>query len=170
MIKTILAALVLLSSVPTSSLYAKDNNEVRPTIGRVENIAIDDADLVLKARIDTGAGLTSVNAEIVEFKKDAKDNSEKVVFRITGEDGKKKTMERTVIKWINIKKKGDSGHIRRPVVKLDFCLGGKRVEARANLADRTGFLYPVLAGRNLLKAGDYMIDPEQKFMSKPGCK
>lgn len=58
----------------------------------------------------------------------------------------------------------------RPVIKLDFCLGGKKVEARANLADREGFLYPVLMGRNVLKTGDYMIDPQRSFIHEPGCK
>jgi len=94
----------------------------------------------------------------------------KVVFRIVDKDGNKKTMERTIVEWINIKKKGGEGFIKRPVIKLDFCLGGKQVEARANLADRSDFLYPVLIGRNVLKAGDFMIDPEETFTHAPGCR
>lgn len=147
-----------------------DQKETRPVIGTVEYVALDDADLVVKARIDTGAGLASVNAEVIDIKKSSDGAPEKVVFRIVDKDGKQKTLERPVVKWINIKKKGDAGVIKRPVVKLDFCLGGKKVEARANLADRSGFLYPVLIGRNVLKAGDYMIDPEKKFTHEPGCK
>lgn len=142
----------------------------RPVIGWVENVGLDEADTVLKARIDTGAGLASINAQIVEIKHGSGDDAERVVFRVVDKDGKSKTLERPVVDWINIKKKGDSGAIRRPVVKLDFCLGGKKVEARANLADRTGFLYPVLIGRNVLKTGDYIIDPKQKFTHEPGCK
>lgn len=144
--------------------------ENRPVIGEVENVGLDEADTVLKARIDTGAGLASINAQIVEIKHGNGDAAERVVFRVVNKDGKSKTLERPVVKWINIKKKGDAGAIRRPVVKLDFCLGGKKVEARANLADRTGFLYPVLIGRNVLKTGDYIIDPKQKFTHEPGCK
>jgi hypothetical protein len=54
-------------------------------------------------------------------------------------------------------------------VILDICLGGKRLEGRFNLADRELFLYPVLVGRNILRTGDFLIDPKGKFMEHPGC-
>jgi hypothetical protein len=139
-------------------------------IGWIEYVALEGTDIVVKARIDTGAGLASVHAEIVEITKSKDGATEKVVFRVVDKDGNKKTMQRTIVEWINIKKKGGDGYIKRPVIKMDFCLGGKQVEARANLADRSDFLYPVLIGRNVLKAGDYMIDPEKTFTHEPGCK
>ena len=144
--------------------------ETRPVIGWIEYVALEDANIVVKARIDTGAGLASINAEIVEVKKSKDGATEKVVFRIVDKDGNKKTMQRTIVEWINIKKKGGDGYTKRPVIKLDFCLGGKQVEARANLADRSDFLYPVLIGRNVLKAGDFIIDPQKTFTHEPGCK
>jgi hypothetical protein len=157
-------------SIGASGAQIEENKETRPVIGWIEYVALEDANIVVKARIDTGAGLASINAEIVEVKKSKDGTTEKVVFRIVDNDGNKKTMQRTIVEWINIKKKGGDGYIKRPVIKLDFCLGGKQVEARANLADRSDFLYPVLIGRNVLKAGDYMIDPEKTFTHEPGCK
>jgi hypothetical protein len=52
---------------------------------------------------------------------------------------------------------------------MDFCIGGKRIEARVNLAKRDRFIYPLLVGRNLLKAGDFLINPAKKFMSVARC-
>lgn len=159
-------------TLPTfnASATGLSGKETRPIIGYVENVSLDDAGIIMKARIDTGAGLASVNAKIIKIKRTEDGKDEQVVFSVEDKDGKQKTLERKVVKWINIKKKGDSGFIKRPVVKLDFCLGGKKVEARANLADRSGFLYPMLIGRNVLKAGDFMLDPEQKFTHEPNCK
>lgn len=157
-------------SFGASGAQIDDKKETRPVIGWIEYVTLEDADIVVKARIDTGAGLASINAEIVEVKKSDDGATEKVVFRVVDKDGNKKTMQRTIVEWINIKKKGAEGSIKRPVIKLDFCLGGKQVEARVNLADRSDFLYPVLIGRNVLKAGDFMIDPEKTFTHEPGCK
>jgi hypothetical protein len=79
-------------------------------------------------------------------------------------------VERTIVNWANIKSKSaQGGYAKRPVVMMDFCLGGRRIEGRVNLADRGTFIYPVLMGRNILKAGDFLIDPERKFMERPGC-
>lgn len=166
----ILASLLTLPTFNAGASSWLDGKETRPIIGYVENVSLDDAGIIMKARIDTGAGLASVNAKITEIKRAEGEKDERVVFTVEDEDGKKKTLERKVVKWINIKKRGDSGFIKRPVVKLDFCLGGKKVEARANLADRSGFLYPMLIGRNVLKAGDFMLDPEQKFTHDPNCR
>ena len=160
----------IILSFGASGAQSDKDKETRPVIGWIEYVAIEGTDIVVKARIDTGAGLASVHAEIVEITKSADGAKEKVVFRIVDKDGNKKIMQRTIVEWINIKKKGGAGYIKRPVIKLDFCLGGKQVEARANLADRSDFLYPVLIGRNVLKAGDYMIDPEKTFTHEPGCK
>jgi hypothetical protein len=144
--------------------------EERVIIGRVENVALDDLDMKLKARVDTGAGVSSMNAEILKIiKPEQPGGKERVRFQLTGADGSTKTVERTIVDWANIKSKGAKGYVKRPVVMMDFCLGGKRIEGRVNLADRGTFLYPVLIGRNILKAGDFLIDPERKFMERPGC-
>lgn len=162
----------LLWAAPALVLADKDkkDEEKRPVLGWVEYVKVVDADMTFKARIDTGAGLASINAQVKEVRKSGDGKSETVVFSIHDDKGNKKTLERPLVKWINIKKKSESGYIRRPVVRLDFCVGGKRVEARVNLADREDFLYPLLIGRNVLKAGDYMVDPQETFNQEPDCK
>jgi hypothetical protein len=41
--------------------------EERVVIGRVENVVLDDLDMKLKARVDTGAGVSSLNAKILKI-------------------------------------------------------------------------------------------------------
>lgn len=142
------------------------------TVGRVENVGLDDMDMKLKARIDTGAGVSSMNAKIIKIIPPVlAGGKERVRFELTDHKGHASIIERNIVEWINIKNKGAAGGFtKRPVIVTDLCLGGKRVEARVNLADRADFIYPVLIGRNMLKTGDYIIDPRKKFMTKPRCK
>lgn len=148
---------------------SKPEGQSSTIIGRVEYVVMEDVRIKLKARIDTGAGVSSIDAKIVEIKPTADGSGEQVVFQIKDDDGEIKTIERTIVEWMEIKGKGTTQTVKRPVVRLDFFLGGRRLEGRINLADRTMFLYPVLIGRNILKTGDFLIDPRKKFMKKPRC-
>ncbi len=141
------------------------------TIGRVEKVYVEDAKFKASARIDTGAGVSSINAEIIEIRPPkSKDDKETVVFKVLDDEDHIVTLERKIVDWQNIKKKATKdGYLKRPVVMMDFCIAGKRVEARVNLADRAHFLYPVLIGRNVLKAGDFAIDPARTFTQNPTC-
>ncbi len=140
-------------------------------IGRVERVYIRTAKFGTPGRMDTGAGVTSLGVDIVEIKEPKEEGGpERVVFRINDEDAPKKTLERDILEWQNIKKKGGKGYIKRPVVMLELCIAGKPIEARVNLADRTHYLYPILIGRNTLKAGDFMVDPAQKFTHRAMCR
>lgn len=139
------------------------------TIGWVESVVLQDVGIRLKARIDTGAGVSSLNARIIATRPAIDGKAEKIVFQIQDQEGRTQSIERTIVEWAKIKGKGTQRAIRRPVVRLDVCLGGQRLEGRVNLADRSGFLYPMLIGRNLLKTGNFLIDPRGKFMQQPGC-
>ena len=166
--RMLLTAVLAFSAVPVHAVETA-KKPARPIIGAVEYVDLDDAGLIVKARIDTGAGLTSINAKIVELRPPADGKPERVVFRIVDKQASKKTLVRNVVEWVNIKRKGGTGFIKRPVVRLDFCLGGKRIEARANLADREEFLYPVLIGRNVLVTGNFLVDPTKTFTHDPVC-
>lgn len=167
----ILTAVLTLCSACTSSLSCQFcKSDGAAIIGRVENVLVQDIDLPLKARIDSGAGVSSVHAKILEIRTDPASGEEFVTFQISGENNKPRTIRRKIVQWLDIKVKTTHKHERRPVVLLDFCLAGKKIEARVNLTDRSRFLYPLLIGRNILKTGDLLIDPRSKFMQKPTCK
>jgi hypothetical protein len=151
---------------------SEEAKEARSIIGRVEKVYVDGTNITMTARVDTGAGVASINAEIIEIKKSTVPNgAEIIVFKIEDENKATKTIEREIIEWQNIKKKGAAGgFIKRPVVEMSFCIGGRKVRGRVNLAERDHFIYPLLVGRNILKAGDFLIDPAKKFVGKSVCK
>lgn len=164
------AALLLATSISCgAATKATPAAQDASVIGRIEYVVMQDVGIKLKARIDTGAGVSSIDAKILQIKTAAAGSGERVLFELRDDAGNAKSVERKIVEWAAIKGKGTTKLTRRPVVILDFCLGGKRLEGRINLADRSGFLYPVLIGRNILKTGDFLIDPSKTFMRPPGC-
>ena len=139
----------------------------RVVIGRIEFIVVRDVGLRLKARIDTGAGVSSIHAKILEIKKTS--DGESVRFQITDAEGTTETLERRIVGWSRIKVMGSDRKNRRPIVELRICLGGKKLKGRVNLNDRSNYLYPVLIGRNLLNTGKYLVDPGQRYLEEPDC-
>jgi len=139
----------------------------RPIVGRIEYVVVRDVDLRLKARIDTGAGVSSIHAKILEVKETPE--GERVKFQITDAEGVTKTLERDVVGWSQIKVMGTDQKNRRPIVKLHICLGKKKVYVRVNLNDRSNYLYPMLVGRNLLNTGKFLVDPSNKYLKEPDC-
>lgn len=134
-------------------------------IGRIEYIALEDYNMRFKSRIDTGAGVSSINAKIISITPAAKAGEpEKITYEITDSFNRSKTITNDIVEWARIKKKGSHGYIKRPVVKMNILLGGEPIEARVNLADRSTFLYPFLVGRNVIKAGGFLVDPEKSFL------
>jgi hypothetical protein len=162
---------LLVTSLASMESVRSECKETGTVLGRVENVVLQDSKLKLKARIDTGAGVSSVHAEIIEVvKADTSGASrDRIVFRISDSSGRLVKFDREVEEWMRVKRKGVSGFIDRPVVLMDLCLGGKQIEVRVNLANRSRFLYPLLIGRNALKAGDFLIDPAKTFLEHPGC-
>ncbi|MGE3240640.1 MAG: ATP-dependent zinc protease [Pirellulales bacterium] len=151
-----------------SAKEKKSAKKPRVILGRIEYVVLRDVDVKLKARIDTGAGVSSVHAKILEIKKT--DQGEQVHFEITDGDGKAKPLWRDVVGWANIKVMNSSERSRRPIVRLDVCIGGKKLVGRVNLNDRGEFLYPMLIGRNLLNTGKFLVDPSKKYLRDPDCK
>jgi hypothetical protein len=141
----------------------------RIILGRIEYIVLQDVHIKLKARIDTGAGLSSLHVKILEITK-TPEGEERIRFQIADGQGGHKTLSRKIVDWANIKVMGSEERNRRPIVRLDVCLGGKRLEGRVTLSDREGFLYPMLIGRNLLNTGKFLVDPGAKYLRDPGCE
>ncbi len=93
---------------------------------------------------------------------------ETVTFRLTSRGGKKVIYTAPVERWVSIRRRG-GGSIVRPVVMMDLCIAGRRVQGEVNLADRSGFNYPLLIGRNMLRDAAISIDSRQIFASKRAC-
>jgi len=143
-------------------------------VGWVEHVRLADVGLVVKAKMDTGAKTSSIDAEIIDIVKSGEKKKhatgEKVVFTVMNDELKeKKTFEREIVRYVRIKKKG-GGYIRRPVITMTFCIAGKRVEEEVNLANRENFIYPVLVGRNMLADAGLVVDGGATLVTRPHCE
>lgn len=136
--------------------------DTKRIIGAVENVRLVPPNIILKARIDTGAKTTSVDARnITPFERDGKQ-----WVRFTCMEGDKEhTIERKVLKTVQIKRHEEESQDRY-VVNMRIILGDVSQLIPVTLNDRDAYIYPVLIGRNFLR--DYFIvDVAKKYQFKP---
>ena len=132
--------------------------------GWIERVKLMDSNLIMEAKLDTGADTSSINApDTEEFDKDGEDW---VRFEITDADGDSHTFELPIERTVRIR--SAAGTTRRHVVSMDMCLGHIRRTAEINLADREELSYQMLIGRNFME--DYvLVDSGPKFTMDPTC-
>jgi hypothetical protein len=134
-------------------------------VGWVEKARISPGNLVVQAKMDSGADNSSLNVPgVEEFER----NGEKWVrFELINELGQRAVIERRLVRIAKIKRHVGSRQ-RRPVVLMGICVGNYYKEAEVNLVDRSKFKYPLLIGRSFM--GDKLvIDPSVRFTLEPGC-
>lgn len=138
----------------------------KPVVGWVEKVALSPGNLVVQAKLDTGADHSSLNASnLREFERDGR---KWVKFVVSNSYGQSAEIAQEVQRVAMIKT--HSGKIqKRDVIRLGICLGKTYMEADVNLVDRTKFDYQMLVGRTFL-AGNVVIDPSTTFTSEPNCK
>jgi hypothetical protein len=135
------------------------------TVGAAEMVRVYPGGLEFKARIDTGATTSSINARNIRpFRKGGK---RWVRFEVNGRNGQTIRMERPVVRRVRVKRFGQESK-RRTVVRIGLCLGGYYKEAQVTLQDRRRREYPVLIGRRYM-AGAIVVDPGREYLAKPDC-
>jgi hypothetical protein len=147
--------------------YSTGNCESRNAVvvGWVERVIIQPGDMVVSAKVDTGAVSCSLHSvDVQEF---VKDGAQWVRFRLKDESGREVVMERPLVGMRKIKRHFGKFQLR-PVVHLTICLGPLKKEVDVNLVDRTGFEYPLLIGRNFMDS-DILVDPSAKYTVEPSC-
>ncbi len=118
-----------------------------------------------RAKLDTGAKTSSINAEIIKIFK--RDKEQYVLFRVDLDKKHEVTLERKIVRWTKIKSK-EGMPIKRPVVIMSLCIGNQLLKGETNLADRDHFNYPILIGRNMLNT-QLIVDVSRVFTTKPTC-
>lgn len=138
--------------------------------GYVEKVKISPGNIIVKAKLDTGAVLASLDAIHVKmFKKNKQDW---VRFEVP-QDKDNILMERPLVRYVNIKTRSGERkaglfqrHLRRPVVRLAVTIGHRTKEIEVNLANRKRFNYPLLLGREALITFNAAVDPRLTFTQK----
>ena len=116
----------------------------------------------LRARVDTGARTSSINAsDVTLFERDGK---KWVRFKIPN-DEKNRTFERPLARYSKILQASEETREKRYVVKLKIALGEHVQETEVTLADRDKMLFPVLLGRRYIN-DLFLVDPSLKSTQK----
>lgn len=135
--------------------------------GWVEWVKLLDGDLRLKAKLDTGAANSSLDATGIE--RFRRGGERWVRFTVTDpETEDQMQLEKPLVRNVRIIRH-DGNHQRRPVIKMGVCIGDRIREVEVNLIDRSNFIYPMLLGRSALE-GFALIDSGQTFQNRPRCE
>lgn len=157
--KSLLISLALTLSV--SNVFAAELTRA----GWVEKAVILPHQLILNAKLDTGARTSSLNAADHEiFMRDGEDWARIIV---TNRDNESVTIEAPVVRQSRIKRHFGERQ-SRPVILLDLCIGSARKKAEVNLVDRSGMNYQLLIGRSFLKDA-LLIDSGATYVLSPDC-
>ena len=161
--KTLLTFVIIFS---TSLFTTPSPIQDRKVVGRLEIVKIYPGNLKLRARLDTGAKNSSLDAQnITEFERGG---VRWIRFDVTNHKGKSVTLERRVYREVKIKRKHGNPR-KRLVIKLGICLGKIFREVEVNLVDRSEFNYPMLIGRSFME-NHLVVDPSVKFVTRPNCE
>jgi len=135
-------------------------------LGWIENAFLPDPGLALKAKLDTGAETSSLDARVM--KKFRKAGKRWIRFAVTDRDsGEEFVMVRERVRTIGVVQH-DGSRQTRPVVMLEICIAGRLLKTEVSLIDRSEFNYALLLGRSAL-ATFALIDAGSTFLSKPDC-
>ena len=146
-------------------LLLTETSEAKEIIGRLERVSISRAELILDAKIDTGAKNSSLNA--TNYHLSRKEGEIWVKFDVTNPQGKTVTLEKPVVRFVKIKRK-EANTQQRPAILLDICLGKVVKEVEVNLVNRSNFDYQMLIGRSLLR-GNFIVDVDKSYTIEPSC-
>lgn len=132
---------------------------VLPILGGIEYVTIDPPGISMKARLDTGATTSSLDArDIREFERDGKTW---VKFQLVDrKSGQATDVSRPVVRSAAITNGG-----RRYIVSLKATIGSIEQFTEFSLADRSTYNYPVLIGRNFLR-DQALVDVARRFTIK----
>lgn len=126
-------------------------------IGAVEWALVEPSDLVMEARIDTGAETSSIHAEDIRLVE--KDGKRYVQFSLMNrETGEQIPVERRLHRRIVVKQNTEGApEDRRYVVRMWVTIGKSRIWLDVSLSDRDDFEYELLIGRNMLM-DEFVVD------------
>lgn len=153
-------------------MIIQDASATKAVMGWIEKVELMDSqlNLVLKAKLDTGAKSSSLHARNIKyFNKD--DGSIWVRFDFGWHKSNAHIdtihVEYPVKDHVLIKH-----HVidprDRPVISLKVCIDHTPHVMDVNLINRSRLNYPMLIGRDVLK-GNYIVDSEQTFTTHPKC-
>jgi len=93
----------------------------------------------VRAKVDTGADRTTVDKALAA----------RLMLVPTGSK-------------VAVKASAEGKRVERPLVDAAVTLAGIRFNLRVGVADRSQMRYAVIIGRDILRSGDFLIDPSRR--------
>ncbi|MDP2644910.1 MAG: ATP-dependent zinc protease [Desulfobacterales bacterium] len=154
------ACLAMLSTGPAGAA-----SQAKQVAGWLERVMVCPEKLVFRAKLDTGAKTTSLDASnIATFQRDGENW---LRFDVTDFHGKQRTLEKRLVRVAKVKQHQKKA-AERFVIHLGICLGELYRQVEVNITDRSGFNYRMLIGRSFM--GDRLVvDPSIRFTTQPAC-
>lgn len=161
---SLIAASMILASLP-AQVFGEARDLV--ILGWVENVHLPDPGFELKAKLDSGAETSSLDARII--KKFRKDGRRWVRFAITDPaTGDEFVLVRERVRTIGVVQHEGTTQVR-PTVMVQVCIADRLLDVEVSLVDRSQFTYRLLLGRRALRSFA-LIDAGNTFLSEPRCK
>ncbi len=140
-----------------------------------ENVLIEEFNLDVQAKLDTGATTSSLSARDIELFD--RDGDPWVRFSLAIENASEEKIERPIVRTSRIKRRADDfdpetdkTYVKRPVIELRVCMGKETRVIEINLTDRSRFKYPLLLGTQALQHFGALVDPSARYIAeKPVC-
>lgn len=161
----VLGAVLLGTGLSASTAMADDDQ----VFGWVEKATLQPWDIEVKAKLDSGALTSSLDARDIEMFE--QDDEEWVRFRLKLEDQASgevfsDQIERPLYRELSVR--GAGGRDERPVVLLEVCMGDTIYEEQFSLRDREEMNYPLLLGRRTISHLG-LLDVRETFLQEPEC-
>jgi len=136
-------------------------------LGWVEHVVLVEPGFRLRAKLDSGAETSSLDARIIKrFRKGGK---RWVRFAVTNpRTGEEHVLVRERERTIGVVQHDGVNQVR-PTVRVQMCVSDRLLDVEVSLVDRGVFTYRLLLGRTALESFA-LIDPGNTFLSRPQCR
>ena len=136
-------------------------------LGWVEHVVLVEPGFRLRAKLDSGAETSSLDARIIKrFRKGGK---RWVRFAVTNpRTGEEHVLVRERVRTIGVVQHDGVNQVR-PTVRMQMCVSDRLLDVEVSLVDRGEFTYRLLLGRTALESFA-LIDPGNTFLSRPQCR
>tara|TARA_A100001391_G_scaffold44533_1_gene25975 strand:+ start:3868 stop:4434 length:567 start_codon:yes stop_codon:yes gene_type:complete len=167
--RRISSAALIVTVALVFTVTAQADQDGKKVFGWVEKTTIESWDVEMKAKLDSGALTSSMQATDIEnFTKDGEDWVRFTVDVEDADSGKKveRRYEKPLFRDLTVR--GAGGKDERPVVLMKICMGDTVYEEQFSLRDRSEMLYPVLLGRRTIQHLG-LLDVTSTFQNPPTC-
>ncbi len=169
--KYLLYSLILTLTLFPQLHASEEHSSGQRVYGWVEKGIVMPTGALVKMKLDTGALTSSMHAEDIETYS-IPDGGDGVRFTLELEDQDsgemiERRMDLEVERYLIVT--GAGGEDRRPVVKMDLCIGDNVYHEQFSLRNRDEMIYPLLIGRRTLRELG-LVDARSTFLTEPECE